>query len=365
MLIRGSFPERGVLKMENTAKDNFLNTFLSFSIKDKLVLDEIIQSLETYIAKNEYDLQLELILHTFKTTKKTIDTNCFEEICETAAPIFQLIITTDWGLVELHVLAVMIMYTPHHRISEELKQEAIDVLDDDFRGHKEYDNLRRSLYSNLSMRLLRAKYYDGADPQEVKLLFDNCMKAALSTYEENESNAIKSVLLIRKAMFYGDSKKISQHLDELTATRNKALVDLVKDSLVDFFVPLGDKLTTSLANRLKGHQIQKKRKELGISSLDFADAIGSSQTALNAVERGEKGISAGRLCKVAKILGVNVSYFFGEGEAANASVHVVTDATARKLVRLMAILSENEKTYILETARNFVSFRRKESHPSV
>ena len=52
--------------------------------------------------------------------------------------------------------------------------------------------------------------------------------------------------------------------------------------------------------------LKKRRKELGISTLDFAGAIGTTQTVVNYFERGNKGVGSPRLYKIAKVLSVDV-----------------------------------------------------------
>jgi len=339
-----------------TSKDDFINIFLREFKGDYDKIDKIIHRMETYISENEYDVQLELILHTFRTGKKLHTSDCFEEICEVAAPIFELLKTIDWGLVELHVLATMIIYTPRYTISEDFLVEALDILDDDFHDQNECEKIKSRLYMNLSMRLLRAKYYDGENPQEVKKLFDQCINIAVPIFEKKGDRAVKTVLLIRKALFYGDCEKISERLDDLKSFANKAWVEYAKMDIAEFLYHIGGNITTQLINFVIGYRIKKRRNELGLSTFEFADAIDTSQTVVNGFERGDKGVSPERLLKIAEILKVDVAHFYTE--AGKKYVNEVTDTKINILVQLVSPLPEEDKSYVIESTRNYLQHRK-------
>jgi len=338
-------------------KDGIINMFMKFI--DYKKVDEIIYNVESYLSANEYDIQVELLLHTFKAMKAGYFSNDFEEICEVAAPIFELLKMTDWGIIELHILATIISYTPHHTISRDFRNEAIELLDDEFYDNPECVRIKSRLHANLSMRYLCAKYYDGLDPQEINPLFDQCINIAITIYEKREKTELKTALLIRKALFYGECEKISRHMESLEKIKNNPVMEYIKQELVLFLRLLGDKITKPLLNFLIGHQIKKKRKELGMSTIDFADAIGSNQTVVNGFERGDRGISAPRLFKIAKVLNVDIAYFYGE--ISEKRTAAITDVTTHKLVQLISTLPENDKEYILEFTKGFIKHKKSSS----
>jgi len=344
-------------------KDDCVNILFGFTSNKYDKIDEMLHSLEAYISENEYDVQVELILHMFRTYKIAHTSNCFEDICEVAAPVFELLKTTDWGYIELYVLTTAIIYTPHHTISEDFKNEALDILDDDFCDHKDYDRLKSTLHLNLSMRHLRAKYHDGADPQDVKVLFDQCFDVALSIYEKRGRVTLRTILLLRKAIFDGDCNKILEYLDALEATGERALRQITQDDMIEFLHLLGDRITKPLQNFLIGHQIKKRRKELGMGTLDFADAIGSTQTVVNGFERGDKGIGGPRLHKIAKVLNVDMAYFYGD--ESKKYTGAVTDITTHKISQLVSELPEADKEYILELTRGYIKHKKKMLQPHI
>ena len=68
-----------------------------------------------------------------------------------------------------------------------------------------------------------------------------------------------------------------------------------------------DKIDIIVFNRIK-----HRRVALNINQKDMASKIGVSMQQYNKYERGENRITAGRLNEIAKILKVNISYFFQE-----------------------------------------------------
>lgn len=59
-----------------------------------------------------------------------------------------------------------------------------------------------------------------------------------------------------------------------------------------------------------GAQIKNRRKYRAISQPKLAAMIGVSWQQLNKYESGENRVSASRLWKISKALGVKISYFF-------------------------------------------------------
>jgi len=339
------------------SKDFFINKFLRISSNDYDKLDEIIHSMERYISENEYDAQLELILHTFLTIKKAHVSSCFDQICGVASHVFELLKVIDWSLVELHVLTTVIGYTTCYKTSVDFTKEALDVLDDEFHDHKDCEKIKGRLYLNLSIKLLRARYYDEEDPRKIELLFGQCIDSAIPICEKYGKTTLKILLLVRKALFDGDCKKISEYLDILELQDNNAEIEMIKDDIVEFLHLLGDRITTPLLNFLIGHQIKKRRTELGMSTLDFADAIGTSQTVVNGFERGDKGVGGPRLCKISKVLNIDIAYFYGD--VSKAQTNTVTDITVHTLSQLVSALPEDDKEYILDFTRNFIKHKNK------
>ena len=69
------------------------------------------------------------------------------------------------------------------------------------------------------------------------------------------------------------------------------------------------KLTSTDVDTLLGKRIQQRRKELGISAAQLAEALGFSQQQLSRYERGLNRISATLLVDVAGLLDTPVEWF--------------------------------------------------------
>lgn len=91
-----------------------------------------------------------------------------------------------------------------------------------------------------------------------------------------------------------------------------------------------------------GGRIRERRIMMGLSQQDIADLIGVTYQQAHKYERGINRISASRLYDIARVLQVQVSFFFEEME--NHSQEVEVQPTQRMC---------------LELARNFMSIQDK------
>lgn len=71
-----------------------------------------------------------------------------------------------------------------------------------------------------------------------------------------------------------------------------------------------------LADKDIGRKIKLLRKSKGLSQMELAGKIGVSFQQIQKYEKGSTRISVARLQEISEAIGVNVSIFFGEGEAA-------------------------------------------------
>jgi len=336
-------------------KEYFINEFLGFQDKEKV--DECISRLEAYISESGYDLQLELILYYYRMTKIDDIENCYDKASEVATPAFELLKNMDWGWLEIQVLASVIGHISNYTISWEFMQKAFQILDDEFSDHESYEVTKSRFYFNFTVRLLRARYYDDASPADIQAKFAQCMEQAISFCEKNNYFVFRTVLLVRQALFYGDSDKILEYVEALEATKDKMWIRTTKDEVVEYFQRLGGKATTDLKNLIVGWQIYKRRKALGMTTADLTDAVGATSTAtINLYERGDRGVGPARLCKIAEVLGVEMSYFYGGSgiELANTT----TDVATHKMAQLMCQMSESEKEFLIEFAKDFIKFNK-------
>jgi len=337
-------------------KEYFIDEFLKFN--DKENVDEYISRLEAYISENGDDMQLKLILYYYRGAKADDIENNYEKACEIATLVLESLKTVSWGWLEIQVLASAITRAPHYTLGWESMQKALDILDNEFFNHEHYEYTKLRFYFNFTLRLLRARYYDNADPADIQAKFDQCMQQAISFCEKKGYITHRTVLLVRQAVFYGDSDKILEYVDALEATKDKMWIRTTKDEVVEYFQRLGGKATTDLKNLIVGWQIYKRRKALGMSTSDLTDAIGATSPAtINLYERGDRGVGPARLCKIAEVLGVDMSYFYGG--SSTEPTNTTTDIATHKVAQLMLQMSEREKECLLENAMSLIKLNKK------
>jgi transcriptional regulator with XRE-family HTH domain len=61
-----------------------------------------------------------------------------------------------------------------------------------------------------------------------------------------------------------------------------------------------------------GQKLRLRRNMLGLSQMEVAEKVGVSFQQLQKYEKGTNRVGAARLNQLAKILGIEVNYFFGE-----------------------------------------------------
>lgn len=113
-----------------------------------------------------------------------------------------------------------------------------------------------------------------------------------------------------------------------------------------------------------GSRLRQRRAFLDISQKELGEAIGVSFQQVQKYERGKNRIGASRLFVIAKILGVEVSYFYeGCDEMLNAvrnnnTIPVLTDETQmqdRDAMRLHKAFSKIENQKLRKEIIKFIS----------
>ncbi|MGF1611429.1 MAG: helix-turn-helix domain-containing protein [Kiloniellales bacterium] len=96
-----------------------------------------------------------------------------------------------------------------------------------------------------------------------------------------------------------------------------------------------------------GRRIRERRIMLGLTQQQLADLIGVTYQQAHKYERGVNRVSAGRLYEIARVLGVDVDYFFEGLEEGSA-----------------APVSERQRM-CLDVARNFARIRDERQQQTV
>ncbi len=98
-----------------------------------------------------------------------------------------------------------------------------------------------------------------------------------------------------------------------------------------------------------GRKIRQLRIEMGLTQQQLAQMIGVTFQQAHKYERGHNRISAGRLFEIARVLGVEISYFFGG----------LTDVDAERTVL------DGRQRLCLEVSRNFANITNERHQKAV
>jgi len=339
------------------SKNHLISEFYNIRGNDIAKMDKLIAEIEANISKKEPDAQLQLLIHSLEAHKEELSGSNFATICKTVTPILDILQHIVWGLLEIDVLSFSINHIESYQLTIELMKKAIALLDSKY-NRDEHTAARRFLfYFNISLRLLRAKFYDALTPEEfenLEELFEHCINQAISICEEKSSFngfiTYRTVLLTRQAIFHGNADKVLECIHALRNGDDKAWLKTTSDEVVEYCKFMGRNVTTTMKNFMVGYLMKKRRVEIGMTTAELADAVGASQTNINEIERGANGVSGKRLIAVAQVLGVEASYFLGNTQPQNS----VQDITTHKLLQLMQQMNKQQKEFVYNMAKQFM-----------
>jgi len=335
----------------------------AFRVADLEKWPKYINRVERYLEQNGFDSQLNLIAISFKTRRYELLTNDFNKCYDMATSFFeQFESMSKWGEIELDMLCSMIGFTKCYKKSLALTEEAFEVLDDlEQEGNQFAWKIRAAFSLNLTLRLLRARYIDinpneqGNELTEIKKAFKYHLKQARDKCTEKKHFAIRAVLNIREALLHGDCKAIYEGLTQLKKEKEFVWLKGMQDEVMDYLFHFRENLATEQLNLLIGLRIRTRRQELKLSIDDLADALEIERNNVIKLENGIGGAGTQRMFKIARILDVGISYFYGDPN--KNSYPIETDMYARKLTIIMKSLSDLDKEYIIDYAQSFAAHK--------
>lgn len=115
--------------------------------------------------------------------------------------------------------------------------------------------------------------------------------------------------------------------------------------------------TTAKGAETIGSRLASMRKERGITQIDLADKLGSTQSLVSKFERGEILLHGELIAQLAKIFDVSADEILGmDGKRAHKAAPVVPIKDRRLLRRLQALerLSKRDKEALLRTLDAFL-----------
>jgi len=337
-------------------KEQLTKEFFAFKMAKDPNTYKLIVRLEKYLLK-EPDAELTLFLYVLRTFQADNDQQEFVNCCAIASPIFEhLENTTDWGYTEFYILSMMIGYHSDYGKTRELFQEAMDVLNDgEYTDDPKFKSLCTIMNFNLTLRMLRAKYIDsGVDKDELESSFMRSYKHVIDVCVP-KNIPLQYALQTRRGIFENNLKFVEDGLSKLSELGEKKLYKTTKDEIAEYLVFMDEELSKRLSNFVLGYQVRKRRTELNMTTLDLATALNTDQPSVNAIERGDDGVSVDRLKKLCRILSVGAGYFFGDDtkkdESADPFIHAIRAC--------MNGTTDSDKTFVV----NLINFLLDEKYP--
>ena len=294
-------------------KETLINEAMVLKSGNSKKAEKFIMKLEKFLTE-EPDDELKLILYTWRTVVVDDNLQGFKKCCEIASPIFDILQSTvDWGYVEFYTLSAAIGYNTDFKKTLEFFEEALEVLSyEEYVNDTGYRSIRIALHCNLCLRILRAKYYDpNSDIAHLQKLFKQSYDYVVER-SRHKNLPYKDMLEVYRAVFENTLEGVEEGLDTLSELIDRKWYNIAKHNIMDLVALMDGEMSKPLARLLIGHQMRKRRIELGLSISDLAEILGWENVAVGAIERAADGISMQRLRKVAQALGVTLEYFCGD-----------------------------------------------------
>ena len=320
---------------------------------------EVIEDLEIYLNENGSDAQLELVLHIARVRKIDYLGMDRESVFDAAKTTVELLQTIGDGFFEIEAIATMLGYIKSYELCTRLMKKALDALDTNLADHESCEATKRIVFCNMSYRLLYSRFYDNEDPKKVETLFNHCTKAGVAICEKmgTDSLVLRTILLIRQAVFYENFDEIAETLTALKALDNKPAFKGAQEDIVEYYHKMDTAPPTEIINLFMGHQIRTRRVELGLSKEELANRIGIDADSLKTVESGGRGLRMTNFMACAKALNVDYNYMLG-----NLSKHpkiASEDPFMIQMHTLSSALSEKGKAFMSEYLKLLVKYENR------
>jgi len=334
-------------------KEQLINEYRKLKINDINGFNEVIKSLEVYLSENGSDAQLELVLHMARTRTIEYQGMDRDSVFQAARPAIELLKTMEDGFFEIESMATMLSFVESYEPCKQLMKRALNALDTKLADHERCEATKLIIFCNMSHRLLYSRFYDNEDPKEVETLFKHCTKSGIALCEKMGTGALvlRTILLVRQAVFYENFKEITETLSAIKALDNKVAFNVMQDEVAEFYHKMDTTPPTKIINLFMGHKIRIRREELGLSREELAERVGTSPEYLRSVERGSRGLGRTRIMDYVKALKASYDYLFCN--LSNQPMNAITDPKIIKMNEIMSTLPEDAKDHALEYLKSF------------
>ena len=336
--------------------DYLIKVYYQLDYNDLKAINKLIGDIASHMDEHGPDTKLELALHAIKARKEDGLNSGFDKVCEAAKFVVDALKDQeDWDYVEFDIFCAVLGRIKDYELTITMMEKCLNMLERNFKNLSGYEYRKARIFGEMTYRLMRAKFYDNVEPQELKKLFDTCAKSAMKMWKELEGVAIRTAVLVRQAIFNENPAKILECIKTMEATGDKYWIKSSKDEVVEYVRFLCPDVTIDLHKFMVGWQIKKRRQELGMGTQQLADMIGSTQNMISEIERGVKGVGIERFYAFMDALQVqNPSYFFGE--SLDSARVVTNDAVVYQAMQIMSTMSEKTKELALDFLKKLADY---------
>jgi transcriptional regulator with XRE-family HTH domain len=254
---------------------------------------------------DELLLDVRGLLEVFQEERQYDD---FEEACKIIFPTVRRLthrINLDFN--DIRISQYVITWAGTFEEAEILARRALSSLNK-YIKHEAYIRIKFFIHFNLLIRLIKADFIEidaGEElerSQHLEKIFKEHLYEALAICEGSieEFQELKIVLLIRAALFDRDYVIVDMHLKNLKDIASKELYKTVRESIRAYSAYGDFSISNSQFNVMCGSHLKKFRKKYNLTQKDVAITLNYKIAQVSAIERGERGLSAYHLFKLAK-----------------------------------------------------------------
>jgi len=344
-------------------KQILVGAFLAFEVLHNVAeIEKFIARIDAF-ANNlpAPDIELDhmiLLLHANK--EAALSTN-FIKCQNIIAPIFEWLKNkTHWSYLHCHIFSMAVSYAQTYKLANTLTEKAVEMLQRRYLHEEKHKFVIYTTYTNMTYRLLRAKYYDIQDRatqkatlEEIENFFDRYMRSINAFAKEKKKKTHLILFEVREGIFYNDSERITTGLTALRKSSDTKRYKATCNEVIEY-MPQISNLTVALNNVFIGRNLRHHRKRRGLSAHMLADALGTDVSVVYAYESGRRGISRSRLISIAKILKIKVSDL--DGSEDKDPIPPSPNLTIEALMNIMEDFGEKDQSYVLQFAKQHLKY---------
>jgi len=306
-------PKRG----SDMEKNILLNELFALNNSDVGQIELVKIGLRNHLEVHGNDQQIKNALQIVEIWTSESQDNDFDTSCDLADPILQSLLKDEskWDINDIKTLAIVLDYAGTYVKVHELAEKLLNRLED-FRREERYDNIRLAIYTNVTLRLLRGKYFESHDlvpPKQLEEWFDEYIDKGLDLCVIINAQLEKAVFHIRKGLFHQDDDLISRGFYRLKELGEEEVFRILKDAANQFSFFEGIKMSKLQSDKIIGGNIRRIRTEAGMTMRELAGMTDLTIPYISSVENGirvPKGFGGFEINKVAVALNVPLEAIF-------------------------------------------------------